>query len=150
VMLQFIAPIINIGCDASVMYTHRQNRINFTEEGEATSGMTVNSDYIEVPINFRWNIGLPIVGKFVTPFLTTGPDFSFLVSNKNVKDAWNKKTFDFAWNFGVGLKLVDRVELAAAYGLGITSNASSDSALYGKNIADGKNRVWTVTAAYLF
>jgi hypothetical protein len=132
------------------MYTHRQNRINFTEEGEATSGMTVNSDYIEVPINFRWNIGLPIVGKFVTPFLTTGPDFSFLVSNKNVKDAWNKKTFDFAWNFGVGLKLVDRVELAAAYGLGITSNASSDSALYGKNIADGKNRVWTVTAAYLF
>ena len=150
VMLQFIAPIINIGCDASVMYTHRQNRINFTEEGEATSGMTVNSDYIEVPINFRWNIGLPIVGKFVTPFLTTGPDFSFLVSNKNVKDAWNKKTFDFAWNFGVGLKLVDRVELAAAYGLGITSNASSDSALYGKNIVDGKNRVWTVTAAYLF
>ena len=150
VMLQFIAPIINIGCDASVMYTHRQNRINFTEEGEATSGMTVNSDYIEVPINFRWNIGLPIVGKFVTPFLTTGPDFSFLVSNKNVKDAWNKKTFDFAWNFGFGLKLVDRVELAAAYGLGITSNASSDSALYGKNIVDGKNRVWTVTAAYLF
>ena len=90
------------------------------------------------------------MGKFVTPFLTTGPDFSFLVSNKNVKDAWNKKTFDFAWNFGFGLKLVDRVELAAAYGLGITSNASSDSALYGKNIVDGKNRVWTVTAAYLF
>ena len=150
VMLQFIAPIINIGCDASVMYTHRQNRINFTEEGEATSGMTVNSDYIEVPINFRWNIGLPIVGKFVMPYIFTGPDFSFLLSNKNVKNAWNNRTFDLGWNFGLGLRFFDHLEVGASYGLGITNAASADNAMYGKNLVDGKNRFWTVTAAWLF
>ena len=52
VTLQFVAPILNIGVDASVMYTHRQNRIYFTEDGE-TEGITSNSDYIEIPVNFR-------------------------------------------------------------------------------------------------
>ena len=147
VTAQFVAPIINIGVDASVMYTHRQNRINTELEG--SPNITTNADFIEVPINFRWNIGLPLIGKFVSPYLATGPNFSFLMSNKNMKNAWNNKTFDFAWNFGFGLRLVDRVELGAAYGLGIT-NATKSDALYGSNLADGKNRVWTVTAAYLF
>lgn len=150
ITLQFVAPIVNIGVDGSVMYTHRQNRVTGVDDSGSQVKNTVNSDYIEIPINFRWNIGLPVVGKFVTPFIFTGPDFSFLLSKKNVENAWKKKTFDFAWNFGVGLKLVDRVELAGSYGLGITNSASSDGALYGSNLTDGKNRFWTVTVAYLF
>lgn len=154
VMLQFVAPIINLGFDASVMYTHRASRIYSDAQGQADgsdfSVVNVGRDYIEIPINFRYNIGLPVIGKFFTPFLTTGPDFSFLVSNKNVKNAWNNKSFDFAWNFGFGVKLVNRVELAASYGLGLKDSASGDASLYGKNPVDGKNRFWTVTAAFLF
>lgn len=149
VTLQFVAPILNIGVDASVMYTHRQNRIYFTEDGE-TEGITSNSDYIEIPVNFRWNISVPPISKVVTPYLFTGPDFSFLMSNKNVKNAWNNRTFDLGWNFGLGLRFVDHLEIGASYGLGITNSASADNALYGKNLADGKNRFWTITAAWLF
>lgn len=149
VTLQFVAPILNIGVDASVMYTHRQNRIYFTEYGE-TEGITSNSDYIEIPVNFRWNISVPLISKVVTPYLFTGPDFSFLMSNKNVKNAWNNRTFDLGWNFGLGLRFVDHLEIGASYGLGITNSASADNALYGKNLADGKNRFWTITAAWLF
>ena len=149
VTLQFVAPILNIGVDASVMYTHRQNRIYFTEDGE-TEGITSNSDYIEIPVNFRWNISVPLISKVVTPYLFTGPDFSFLMSNKNVKNAWNNLTFDLGWNFGLGLRFVDHLEIGASYGLGITNSASADNALYGKNLADGKNRFWTITAAWLF
>ena len=149
VTLQFVAPILNIGVDASVMYTHRQNRIYFTDGGE-TEGITSNSDYIEIPVNFRWNISVPLISKVVTPYLFTGPDFSFLMSNKNVKNAWNNRTFDLGWNFGLGLRFVDHLEIGASYGLGITNSASADNALYGKNLADGKNRIWTITAAWLF
>lgn len=149
VTLQFVAPILNIGVDASVMYTHRQNRIYFTEDGE-TEGITSNSDYVEIPVNFRWNISVPLISKVVTPYLFTGPDFSFLMSNKNVKNAWNNRTFDLGWNFGLGLRFVDHLEIGASYGLGITNSASADNALYGKNLADGKNRFWTITAAWLF
>ncbi len=112
--------------------------------------LNVSRDYIEIPVNFRYNLGLPVIGKFVTPFLTTGPDFSFLISNQNVKNAWNNKKFDVAWNFGFGVKIVDKVELAASYGLGLKDSASGDSSLYGANPVDGKNRFWTVTAAWLF
>jgi hypothetical protein len=147
-MIQFIAPVINLGFDASVMYTHRTTSI--ATDATEVDDVTVGNDYIEVPINLRYNFSLPFLGSYVSPFLTTGPDFSFLMSNENVKDAWNNKKVDFAWNFGIGLKLVDKIEIAASYGLGLKNSASGDSALYGNNIADGKNRFWTVTAAWLF
>ncbi len=140
-MTKFTAPIINIGFDASVMFTHRVTKVDgLTVIGTDMSQQevydgSIKSDYIEIPINFRWDIGLPVIGKFVSPFLT---------------NAWNKHTFDFAWNFGFGLMFVNKVQLHASYGLGLNNAASSDSALYGKNLGDGKNRFWSVTAAYLF
>ncbi len=144
-MLQFVAPIINLGFDASVMYTHRSLHMYSAED--KTQSAHIGSDFIEIPINLKYNIGLPVIGKFVSPFLTTGPDFSFLVSKRTVKDM-KQKNYDLAWNFGIGLSFVDKVQVAASYGLGITNNASSaekTQALY-----DSKNRFWTVTLAYLF
>lgn len=155
-MTKFTAPIINIGFDASVMFTHRVSNVNGMMVADGGSGQTeafdssIKSDYIEIPVNFRWDIGLPVIGKFVTPFLTTGPDFSFLVSKQNVENAWKKNTFDFAWNFGFGLVFVNKIQLHASYGLGLNNAASADSALYGSNLGDGKNRFWSVTAAYIF
>lgn len=158
-MTKFTAPIINIGFDASVMFTHRSVLVDGfidTTHPDALGAIpiydnyTVSSNYIEIPINFRWDIGLPVIGKFVSPFLTTGPDFSFLLSQENLSNAWNRRKFDFAWNFGFGLTFVNKVQLHASYGLGLNNAASSDSALYGSNLGDGKNRFWTVTAAYIF
>ncbi|MDE6126630.1 MAG: porin family protein [Muribaculaceae bacterium] len=144
-MVQFLAPIINLGFDASVMYTHRS--LNMHMANDKTVSQHIGSDFIEVPINLKYNIGLPVIGKFVSPFLTTGPDFSFLVSKRTVSDM-KQKNYDLAWNFGIGLSFVDKVQVAASYGLGITNNASATNnseALY-----DSKNRFWTVTLAYLF
>lgn len=137
--LQFSAPIIGVGVDASLMYTRREAQVKVMNEAS-----NVHSDYIEIPVLFRWNIGLPGVGKIVTPYLATGPDFSFLMSKKNAENALANKTFDFAWDFGLGLRLVDHLELGAFYGLGISNAASGDQSLH------GKNRFWTVTAAWLF
>lgn len=114
---------------------------------DKTQSQHIGSDFIEIPINLKYQIGIPVIGKFVSPFITTGPDFSFLVSKKTVKDM-KQKNYDLAWNFGIGLSFVDKVQVAASYGLGITNNASADkntTALY-----DSKNRFWTVTLAYLF
>lgn len=156
VMTKFTAPLIGIGFDASVMFTHRVTGLEATlvspDDGSVTTvnAPTVKSDYIEIPINLRWDINLPVVGSFVTPFLTTGPDFSFLVSKQNAENAWKKHTFDVAWNFGVGLLFVKKVQLHASYGLGLNNAASADRSLYGNTFGDAKNRFWTVTAAYLF
>ncbi len=102
---QFVAPIIGIGCDLSAMYTHRSNRISGGEDvnGNPVGSMNVNRDYIELPLNLRWEMNVIGISNIICPFLTTGPDFSFLLSKQNVKDAWNQKKFDVAWNFGFGV-----------------------------------------------
>lgn len=151
VMGQFTVPIIGVGADLSVLYV-RRNTIGYTPEADASAtGQTTmtetkfNRDYIDIPLNFKWCINIPVVSRIVSPFVTTGPDFSFLLSKQNLDNAWNQKKFDFAWNVGFGLQFVEKVQLAASYGIGITKSASQDNALY-----NGKNRCWTITAAYLF
>lgn len=140
VMIEFTVPVLNIGMDASVLYAGRSIEVE-NALGEVTKD---TRNYIDIPVNFKWKLGLPIVGKVISPFLTTGPDFSFLCSSQNFKGAWNRK-FDVAWNVGLGLELFRHAQVAASYGFGITNSVSGDDALY-----KGKNRVWTVTLAYLF
>lgn len=141
-MTEFTVPIVNIGFDASVLYANRS--IEFQET--ATSPVEkYKRHYIDIPVNFKYKIGLPLIGKVLTPYLTTGPDFSFLVSKSNLGDAVKSRRFDCAWTVGAGIQLVNHVQIGATYGFGLTKSASQESALY-----TGKNRCWTITAAYLF
>ena len=140
-MADFTVPIIGLGFDASVLYASRS--VEFQQDNN--DPIKKNRSYIDIPVNLKWKIGLPGVGKIVTPFITTGPDFSFLVSKKNIDNAWNNKKFDTAWNVGAGVQLLNKVQIAASYGIGLSKSASGKESLY-----SGKNRCWTVTAAYLF
>ena len=150
--VMFNLPIVGIGLDASLLFTRRTASVTYTDPEDPTdySKENIGRSYIEIPVNMRWNIGLPLVGKFITPFLLTGPDFSFLVSQKNVKNAWNNRKFDFAWNFGFGVRLINRLDLQAAYALGINNSDSGDASLYGPVSVSSKNRGWNVGLTWLF
>lgn len=144
VMAEFTVPLIGIGADASVLYQYRASKVSGDVNGIETS-QKMRGDYIDIPVNLKYKLALPAISNIICPFVTTGPDFSFLLSKKNVSNALSDKTFDFGWNVGLGVELVRHVQVAASYGFGITNHASGDNALY-----DSKNRCWTVTAAYLF
>lgn len=150
-MMKFSTPL-GFGVDASLMFTRRSARAiaDYDLKEAGHNDVTVSRSYIEIPVNLRWNLGLPVVGKFVTTYVATGPDFSFLVSSRNVKNAWDNRKFDFAWTFGFGLTIINKLEIGAAYGLGLSNSASGDSSLYGPIGVDAKNRFWNVTAAWLF
>lgn len=154
-MTKFTIPVINLGFDASLMLTHRSAQVQeyVIDTNNNISGYdqyNLTSNYIEIPINLRYDLSLPAVGHIITPFLTTGPDFSFLLSKENAVNAWQKKKFDVAWNFGFGVLLVNRLQLHASYGIGLKNAASNGESLYDAKLGDAKNRFWTVTAAYLF
>lgn len=151
IMAEFTVPVVNLGFDASVLYAHRSIKMVSNDGSvEKTDGRS----YIDIPINLKWKIGIPLIGNVITPFLTTGPDFSFLCSKQNFEDAWSSRKFDFAWNVGAGIQLLNKLQVAASYGFGITNSASGDKALNGSEIKvldfKGKNRFWTITLAYLF
>ncbi|MDD2960815.1 MAG: porin family protein [Muribaculaceae bacterium] len=137
---ELMFPVLNLGFDASVMYVHRSSELDIKNIGSKTYA---DRDYIDIPINLKWKIGLPIVGNIISPYLFTGPSFSFLVSDTNT--ILKNKSFDVAWNLGVGLQLFRKLQVGASYGWGITK---ATTGLEEK--VEGKNRYWTITAAYLF
>ena len=152
---EFTIPVINLAFDASVMYVHRVNSLqanagNNTADIELPASKNFkNRDYIEIPINLKYKIGLPVVGKIITPYVFTGPSFAFLASKREISDALRNKNVDIAWNFGLGVQLFTHLQIGESYGLGMTNTVETLSGWKGDKI-DGKNKFWTVTAAWLF
>lgn len=143
-MLEFTMPVAGWGFDASVMYVRRNTQ--WLENNNVTKD---NRDYIDIPINLKWKINIPLINNIVRPYLATGPSFSFLTSRKSMAGAYNNRKFDTAWNFGFGLELFKHVQVGASYGLGMTKALKTVGATGSAGVS-GRNRYWTVTAAYLF
>lgn len=137
-MAEFTIPIVNIGADASLMYM-RQN----VDDNVAYK----NKDFIDLPINLKWKIGLPVVGKIISPIIYTGPDFLFAL-NKNTINDFKSKTCEVGWNIGIGLQLVNHLQITGGYTIGLNGVAKYmdvDTQNY-----KVKKNYWTVSAAYLF
>ncbi len=138
-MIEVMLPIANLGFDLSAMYVHR------------TTELEDSRDYIEIPLNLKWKMGLPFLGKIASPYLFTGPSVAFLTSKTAMNEAIENKKVDVAWNFGIGVEVLSKVQIGASYGLGLTKAIETvkPELINGADI-NGKNRYWTITAAYLF
>ena len=110
---EFMIPGLGFGFDASVMYVRRS--ATFTDDQRTE----VNADYIEIPVNLKYKLGLPLLGNILKPYVFTGPSFSFLTSRRFFSDFVNKKS-DTAWNFGFGIELINHLQLSASYAVGMS------------------------------
>lgn len=142
VMAEFTIPIVNLGADVSLLYS-RQN-LNETSEELVYS----NKDFLDIPVNLKWKIGLPVVGKIITPMIFTGPDFLIALNKNTIKDV-ESKTCEVGWNFGLGVELFSHLQITGSYCLGINSIAEKT---IGTNSVDykAKKNYWALSAAYLF
>nr|WP_303743083.1 porin family protein [uncultured Duncaniella sp.] len=143
-LAEFTVPVIGISADLSAMYVRRNTK--FLEENEMSKD---NRDYIEIPLNIKYKFGLPVVSKFLVPYVGVGPSVSFLTSRRHISDAYKNKSVDWALNFGFGVQLLSHIDLNARYGLGLTKAVTAVSGADNAGI-EGKNRYWTISLAYLF
>lgn len=142
---EFKVPVLGLNFDASLMYTNRSFDYDVTDEnGNVTSGHKTRG-YINIPLNIKYMFNFPAISSIIAPFITTGPDFSFLVSKRNTFQAAKSRRFDTAWTLGAGVQLFRHLQVAANYGWGLNKTISGDNALYAS-----KNRCWTITASYYF
>ncbi len=141
---EFTIPVIGVGLDASFMYVRRTLEYS---KGEAIA--TRHSDYFEIPVNLKWKIGVPVIGKIVKPYIFTGPSFAFMTSKRAIGDAFKYKSVDTSWNFGLGLEFFSHLQVSAHYGFGLNNAIETVGNADVKPI-DGKTHCWTVTAAWLF
>ena len=146
-MIEGSLPLVGLGFDAAILYAQKGLETK-TVSGEKTS---LKNDYIDVPVNLKWKLGLPIMKVY----LAAGPYVGFRVGGNKIwelpgsmVDQVKTKSFSAGLNFGAGVELISHLQVGLSYGLGLTNNYSMESLSLTKS--DGKNRGWSVTAAILF
>ncbi len=142
---EFMIPAFNIGADVSAMYVRRS--ASFLEENNIS---TSQRDYISIPVDLKWKISIPAVGEVFTPYIFTGPEFSFLTSKEAINEAWQSKKMNVSWNVGAGIQLFSHLQIGVSYGFGVSKAAEKIGITEGSTTIEGKNNYWTATAAWLF
>ena len=146
-MIEGSLPLVGLGFDAAILYAQKGLETK-TVSGEKTS---LKNDYIDVPVNLKWKLGLPVMKVY----LAAGPYVGFRVGGNKIwelpgsmVDQVKTKSFSAGLNFGAGVELISHLQVGLNYGLGLTNNYSMESLSLTKS--DGKNRGWSVAAAILF
>lgn len=149
VMAEFTVPIVGLCFDASLLYSRMNNAISDDVDGAAKdvtdSDMTYGKNFLEIPINIKYKFQIPVVASIIKPYLFTGPSFAFKL-DKSFMD----KTFQAAWNVGVGLELFRHLQIAGSYGFGMNNVAKEVFNEANVETLKAKNNYWTISAAYLF
>lgn len=145
VMTEFTVPIIGIGADLSLMYTHMNERIN-----DAGDKGSINKNFLEIPLNLKYKFNIPVVASIIKPMVYTGPTLA-LKLDKSAIDDLKTKTAQWGWNLGIGVELIKHLQISGGYTFGI-NNIVKKTGLVDEVIKDVKlkNNYWTVTAAWLF
>jgi len=144
VMAKFTVPIINVGVDLSAMYEYRTTKM---EQEDGTTG-NLHYNYLAVPLHVRYDIPMPVVSQVFYPTIFTGPNFAFRLGKDIVND-FKANKYNIGWDFGIGVTLVQHLQISAAYTLGISKAVSHFSEIQQADIK-GRTNGWTITAAYLF
>ena len=110
---------LGFGCDAAALYSQR--RLNLSEKANATE--TFRS--IEIPINFRYSIGL---GSVASVYFATGPQFGFNLGSQKWQMEGYPYTFETenwntSWNVGAGVKVLGHLEVGVTYNIALSKYA---------------------------
>lgn len=148
VMTEFTVPLIGIGMDVSLMYSRMNARVvdEMIDVDLSSPVKEKGKDFLEIPVNLKYKLTVPVVASIIKPYVFTGPDFAFRLSKDTFSDMKTRKC-QVAWNLGLGVELLKHLQLSGSYAWGI--NNIADHWFDTQNIKV-KNNYWTITAAYLF
>ncbi|MDE7181213.1 MAG: PorT family protein [Muribaculaceae bacterium] len=156
VTAEFIVPIIGVGADLSVMYSHMKSYYTITttdvpgiQTGGTDLGYTVHGNFFEIPLHIKYKLGLPAIESIISPYIYTGPSVAFKISGED-SYMGTKKT-QWGWDLGLGIELIRHLQIGAGYTFGINKlvNNLYDDVNAGHDVKV-KNNYWTITAAWLF
>ncbi len=123
----------------AVMYSTKGATFKYSL-GVATAENTLSVNYIEIPVDFALRFRL---GEDFKMGVFAGPYFSYLFSNSNSNDSYDKGTYnktDYGAELGVGIH-GRRFNLRAFYSLGLDN-------LLKHEIVEYKNSIIGVTLGY--
>lgn len=145
-MMEIGMPIVGLGIDASVLYAHRQDDMYLEDN---LQDIKLKRDYLDIPLNVKYKIQIPVLSKIISPFVTTGPDFALVLGDTDKGDFKTRK-WNTSWNVGFGAELFRKIQIHANYGIGLTKAFEYIGQEIDSTPIKGKDKLWTITAAYMF
>ena len=153
--VKFSLPLIGLGIDAAALYDQRQAKVKgeVGYEQITIEERSLDSKYINIPINLRYGIGL---GSVASLNFFAGPQFGFNGGKKHqelVDDAtWNLKSSAFSVNVGAGVTIASHFELSANYNIacGRTGDVTFEDAVDKVFKKHGRANAWQIGLAYYF
>lgn len=134
---EYIAPIIGVGVDASLMFTRM-----FAEMGNGKA----HGSFLEIPVHAKYKFNIPAVNSIVRPYVFTGP--SVAVKLGGSESFFHTKSTQWGWDLGLGVQLIKHLQIGAGYTFGL-NNIAPKGYTASSNIKL-RNNYWTVTAAWMF
>jgi hypothetical protein len=149
---KFIIPVAGLGLEANVLYSQANIDVN---------GQDVLTQSIDLPLYLRYELTIPAVNKSVEPFIAIGPQFSWSIGDKSItlnniadiaSSEYKVKDSNLSLNFGLGLILLDHLQIHGNYNLALGKSADITSSILGftKQMAEIKTNTWQVSLAYIF
>ena len=146
--VKFTLPVVGLGIDAAALYDQRSAKV---------ADETLKQQSIQIPVNLRYGIGL---GSTASIYIFAGPQFGFAIGDKSkdiVDNAleWRLKDSNLSANVGLGLMLLDHLQISANYNiaLGTTGEVDVNKALgttWDTAIGKAKANAWQLSVAYFF
>ena len=146
--VRFNLPIVGLGLDASALYDQRDAKLE--DKGAGVAEKKISRKSINIPVNVRYGIGLGTIGS---AFLFAGPQFSFNVGDKEIKEMnWAWKDSEFSVNVGAGLMFLKKFEISANYNIVCGKSGEFDADLDTARdiLGHGRSNAWQVSAAFYF
>lgn len=149
---KLMLPIVGLGIEGNLLYSQSSSELD---------GDEITRRSIEVPIYLRYELSLPVVNKFLEPFVAVGPQFGWTMgdgeetwgetADEIVK--WEYKKSNLSLNLGAGATVLNHIQLHINYNiaLGKTGELKADPTSAGWDYIKGsKVNTWQVSAAYIF
>ena len=147
-ILEFIPGGKGLGLDVALLYSNEGFKLAGTTIANVrTEATTYKSNQILIPANLKYKLSvLPKVASF---FATAGPYARFQF--EDIKEQYKTKTFGIGLNLGLGVEVIQRVQVGFNWQWGLTddyNNMRLDSNLPAE--LKGKTSNKTISLTYFF
>lgn len=155
--IKIALPIVGLGIDVAALYDYREAEIEVSNTQNNTVTEKLKQQSIQVPINVRYGVGL---GSTANLFIFAGPQFGFNVGDKDKKlfdeaAEWTLRSSNVSANVGLGLLLMDYLQLSANYNIALGKTGEVDfksgaSAAWDTVRGKAKANAWQIALAFYF
>ena len=142
-------PIVGLGVEANLIYSQSKSEI---------AGDCLTKRSIELPVYLRYEFSLPVINKFLEPFVAVGPQWGWNLGDKDldidvIKTEYKLKNSNLSLNLGLGAIVLDHVQFHINYNLALGNTGECNVYNQAKEVILNKKsrtNTWQVSVAYIF